>query len=198
MYIKKICGYLCTETLQRNSEKGMLDTYNPPTFESQNYNNWISELDLQTCEDCRSRHGKIYPIDEILDAEPPLHPNCRCEIEKMEAVTVGRATKDGDNGADWWLRNYGVLPDYYVTEDEAKNQGWRSGKPPAKYMPYRMLTRGVYLNEDYHLPDAPGRIWYEADINYYEGRRNGHRVLWSNDGLIFVTYDHYHTFYEVV
>ena len=41
------------------------------------------------------------------------------------------------------------------------------------------------------------RYWYEADINYYEGRRNGHRVLFSNDGLIFVTYDHYLTFYEI-
>lgn len=61
-----------------------------------------------------------------------------------------------------------------------------------------MITMGKYLNIDNHLPDAPGRIWYEADINYYDGRRNKHRVLWSNDGLIFVTYDHYHTFYEVV
>ena len=34
--------------------------------------------------------------------------------------------------------------------------------------------------------------------NYYEGKRNGHRVLWSNDGLMFVTYDHYETFYEII
>lgn len=65
-------------------------------------------------------------------------------------------------------------------------------------LPDTMITMGEYLNEDNHLPDAPGRIWYEADINYYEGRRNRHRILWSNDGLIFVTYDHYETFYEVV
>ena len=43
-----------------------------------------------------------------------------------------------------------------------------------------------------------GRIWYEADINYKKGRRNSQRILWSNDGLIFVTYDHYRTFFEVV
>ncbi len=53
----------------------------------------------------------------------------------------------------------------------------------------KMYSKGVYNNADGHLPDATGRIWYEADINYYEGRRNGHRVLWSNDGLIFVTYE---------
>lgn len=61
-----------------------------------------------------------------------------------------------------------------------------------------MYSRRVYENSDGHLPDAPGRIWYEADINYYDGRRNRHRVLWSNDGLIFVTYDHYSTFYEII
>ena len=61
-----------------------------------------------------------------------------------------------------------------------------------------MYFKGVYSNSNGHLPDALGRIWYEADINYYEGRRNKHRVLWSNDGLIFVTYDHYETFYEIV
>ena len=45
---------------------------------------------------------------------------------------------------------------------------------------------------------AAGRVWYEADLNYYEGRRNGHRLLFSNDGLFFVTYDHYKTFYELM
>ena len=42
-----------------------------------------------------------------------------------------------------------------------------------------------------------GRVWYEADINYTGGYRNTHRILYSNDGLIFVTYNHYETFYEV-
>ena len=39
--------------------------------------------------------------------------------------------------------------------------------------------------------------WYEADINYKDGFRNRERILYSNDGLIFVSYDHYQTFYEV-
>lgn len=61
-----------------------------------------------------------------------------------------------------------------------------------------MVTMGTYQNMNGRLPDISGRIWYEADINYYEGKRNKHRLLWSNDGLIFVTYDHYETFYEIV
>ena len=56
---------------------------------------------------------------------------------------------------------------------------------------------GIYQNDDKYLPDKYGRIWYEADINYKSGKRNSQRIVWSNDGLIFVTYDHYQTFYEI-
>lgn len=47
----------------------------------------------------------------------------------MEAIVAGEATKDGNNGADWWLKNYGVLPDYYVTDEEAKNKVGNRGNP---------------------------------------------------------------------
>jgi hypothetical protein len=60
-----------------------------------------------------------------------------------------------------------------------------------------MIGGDIYKNKSKKLPDAPGRIWYEADINYNGGFRNRQRVLYSNDGLIFATYDHYHTFYEI-
>ena len=66
------------------------------------------------------------------------------------------------------------------------------------HAPEEMLGGMIYDNDSGHLPSAPGRMWYKADINYYEGRRNKHRILYSNDGLIFVTYDYYETFYEIV
>ena len=116
----------------------------------------------------------------------------------MAAVIAGNATKDGKNGADFWIKYMGRLPDYYISEEEIKRLGWIRGKSPKKFAPGKMVTMGIYRNDDRHLPQTPGRIWYEADINYYEGKRNGHRLLWSNDGLIFVTYDHYETFYEII
>lgn len=54
------------------------------------------------------------------------------------------------------------------------------------------------LKPPLHLPAAAGRIWYEADINYDGGFRGTDRILYSNDGLIFVTYDHYRTFIEII
>lgn len=109
----------------------------------------------------------------------------------------GHATKDGENGADYWLTHYGQLPDYYISDGDLRALGWKNGKPPKRYASGKMYWGGIYYNSNDHLPSAPGRIWYEANLNYYEGHRNGHRVLWSNDGLIFVTYDHYLTFYEI-
>ena len=116
----------------------------------------------------------------------------------MESIEAGNATKNNNDGADYWLKYFGELPEYYVTKEELIRFGWNDGKKPSKYAPGKMYSKGVYNNSDGNLPDALGRIWYEADINYYEGRRNRHRVLWSNDGLIFVTYDHYSTFYEII
>lgn len=178
--------------------KGLLDIYIPPKELSSRWKNWKATLDLKTCPECISRHGKIYATGEMPDIEPPIHWNCRCVIEPLHAVIAGNATKDGNNGADWWLAHYGRLPEYYITYEEIYAIGWRIGKSPAKYAPNRMISMGIYLNKDGHLPNAPGRTWYEADINYYSGKRNAHRILWSNDGLVFVTYDHYQTFMEII
>lgn len=168
---------------------------------SKNYKNWIATLDLSTCFTCRSEHGQIYEIDEYVFNAPPLHPHCRCKIEPMAAQTAGTATHLKENGADWWLKHTGNLPQYYITETDAKKLGYKSKKGNLSIVaPKMMLTRGVYQNRDGHLPSSSGRIWYEADINYDPqiGYRGTDRILFSNDGLIFVTYDHYHTFEEII
>ena len=60
------------------------------------------------------------------------------------------------------------------------------------------ITDGdIYNNREERLPQANGRIWYEADINYTSGYRGTDRLFYSNDGLIFVSYDHGATFYEI-
>ena len=64
--------------------------------------------------------------------------------------------------------------------------------------PGKMLAKGIYENRNGHLPSAPNRVWYEADIDYTSGYRGISRIPYSNDGLIFVTYDHYQTFSEIV
>ncbi len=140
----------------------------------------------------------IWLMKEEPEPKPPLHLYCRCQIKTMETITAGTATINGTGGADWMLKFNGELPEYYITYRDALQTGWKPGKAPSHFFPNKMLTRGVYDNDDGHLPQADGRAWYEADINCISGKRNSQRILWSSDGLIFVTYDHYETFYEIV
>ena len=67
----------------------------------------------------------------------------------------------------------------------------------ADVLPGYMIGGDEFLNDKDKLPCALGRTWYEADIDYTYGKRNLKRVLYSNDGLVFVTEDHYQTFYEI-
>ena len=115
---------------------------------------------------------------------------------RVQTILRGTATNKGQNGADFYLFNFNILPDYYISIEEAYALGWKSGKDLSKFAPSKMLAKGVYMNYNGHLPT--GCTWYEADINYISGKRNKQRVLYSNDGLIFVTYDHYRKFYEIV
>ena len=165
---------------------------------STKWKNWIAQIDVTTCKKCRDNHGKIYPIDETVIPPPPLHINCRCRIELMKVIYAGLATDMGIDGADWYLKYLGKLPEYYISKKDAKDLGWDSKLGNLNtVLPNKMIFGGIYKNKNGKLPEAAGRIWYECDINYNLGRRNTERVLFSNDGLIFVTYDHYKTFIEI-
>ena len=194
--IKEFYGTIISDS--NYFEKARDDTFVPVTGISNRYLQWRAQIDLKTCPICRTNHGRIYEIDEIIDQEPPIHPNCRCQIIELGAIKAGNATDKGTDGADYWLKHYGRLPDYYISPDQLSKLGWRYGDRPSKFAPGKMVGGNIYDNSDRHLPHRIGRIWYEADINYTQGRRNLQRIVWSNDGLIFVTYDHYHIFYEII
>ena len=164
---------------------------------STRWKRWKATIDFKTCLNCYKNHGKIYAIDEIIYPDL-LHPNCRCVMEKLQVLYAGTATNDGVRGADWYLRNYGKLPNCYITKENAQELGYKSYLGNlSKVAPGRMLFKGIYQNRNRHLPTTPTRTWYEADINYKSGFRGTARILFSNDGLIFVTYDHYCTFIEI-
>lgn len=165
---------------------------------STNYKHWLSKEDAKRCLNCAKMHGKIWYINDEVTIDKPLHPNCRCEIETMQTIQAGTATINGENGADWYLKNEQHLPEYYLTKNEAKEMGYISWLGNFdEIAPGKMLTTGIYKNKNEHLPTAQGRVWYEADINYIGGFRGTDRIVFSNDDLIFVTYDHYNTFFEI-
>lgn len=164
--------------------------------------NWVSKLAINTCKFCADNHGKIVAISHIYQSifnkSVAAHPFCNCTYVPMRTLKAGMATSMGYNGADAYLMYFNKLPEYYIDKSSAYNAGWkREHKQLSDVLPGKMIGGDQYYNCDDKLPSATGRIWYEADINYSSGKRNRQRVLYSNDGLIFVTYDHYNTFYEI-
>lgn len=168
--------------------------------DSEKWANWMSKLTLTTCKYCLEQHGKIVDIS-LFDNQYSIdaHPKCKCIYVPMRTKIAGTATNNGFNGADIYLSAYNMLPSYYVNKKTAYVAGWKTKRKDLdEVLPGKMIGGDRYYNDDLKLPFASGRLWYEADINYNGGKRNGHRILYSNDGLIFVTYDHYQTFYEII
>ncbi|MFO0293050.1 MAG: ribonuclease domain-containing protein [Rhodospirillales bacterium] len=95
------------------------------------------------------------------------------------------------------LRTQGRLPARYVTKREAEALGWRPGEDLCRAAQGRTIGGDRFHNRERRLPDSSGRTWREADLDFACGRRGARRLVFSSDGLIFVTLDHYESFREV-
>lgn len=98
-----------------------------------------------------------------------------------------------------YIYTYGELPGNYITKEEAKSLGWDSSKGNLWEVADGMSIGGdTFGNREGLLPKEKGRQYYECDIDYEGGFRNAKRIVYSNDGLIYYTEDHYESFEEIV
>jgi guanyl-specific ribonuclease Sa len=94
-----------------------------------------------------------------------------------------------------YLHTYGHLPNNYITKSEAESLGWDSKKGNLwDVAPGKSIGGSHFGNYEKQLPDAKSRKYSECDIDYDGTYRNAKRIIYSNDGLIFYTEDHYKTF----
>ena len=92
-----------------------------------------------------------------------------------------------------YLHLYGHLPSNFVTKKQARAAGWTGGSVEA-FFPGMCIGGDYYGNYEGNLPQAKGRSWQECDVNTLGRRSRGaERIVWSNDGLIYYTGDHYET-----
>lgn len=93
-----------------------------------------------------------------------------------------------------YLHTYGELPGNFLTKSEAEKKGWVADKGNLWEVTDHMSIGGDrFGNREGVLPDADGRKWYECDVNYQGGFRGAERLLYSSDGLIYYSGDHYKT-----
>lgn len=93
-----------------------------------------------------------------------------------------------------YIHLYGHLPDNFITKDEAQDLGW-SGGSLEPYAPGKSIGGSHFGNYEGLLPEADGRSYTECDINTMGAdSRGAERIVFSNDGLIYYTNDHYESF----
>lgn len=94
-----------------------------------------------------------------------------------------------------YIHHYDKLPSNYITKKQAQSLGWDNKKGNLwEVAEGKSIGGDRFGNREKLLPEAEGRIWTECDIDYSGGYRNEKRIVFSNDGLIYYTDDHYKSF----
>ena len=93
-----------------------------------------------------------------------------------------------------YLYTYGHLPSNFITKNQARALGW-SGGSVERYKEGAAIGGDKFSNREGLLPRASGRQYYECDIDTNgKSSRGAKRIVFSNDGLIYYTDDHYENF----
>ena len=118
----------------------------------------------------------------------------RNTAEPDTAVTAGPA-EEAQRLADY-IFEHGELPDYFLTKREAQELGWDHNYL-SDVAPGMSIGGDRFGNYERKLPALKGRKYFEADCYYRGGKRNAYRIIYSNDGHVWYTEDHYETFIEL-
>lgn len=93
-----------------------------------------------------------------------------------------------------YIHTYGHLPDNFITKKDAQALGWPGGSLEP-YAPGKCIGGSRFGNYEGLLPEADGRTYTECDIDTLGAdSRGAKRIVFSNDGLIYYTEDHYKSF----
>ncbi|MCQ2467618.1 MAG: ribonuclease [Clostridia bacterium] len=124
-------------------------------------------------------------------------------IEETEATTTTEAEEElldvdgvytSKDDVALYIYTYGVLPSNFMTKNEAKALGWPGGCLE-DYAPGMCIGGDYFGNYEGLLPEAKGREYHECDIDTLGAKSRGaKRIIFSNDGLIYYTDDHYESF----
>ena len=123
--------------------------------------------------------------------------NAAHNAASFEKLKLDLKTTEAANSLVESLRTTGKLPSNYVVKAQAAQQGWQPGKALNNSVPGGQMGGDVFHNTTNVLPSSQNRTWFEADIGLSSAmsRSNqpGTRLLYSNDGLLYITTDHYKT-----
>ena len=116
--------------------------------------------------------------------------------EKLSVEKDGSYTTPEDVAE--YIHTFGTLPNNFITKSEAKALGWDNKKGNLwDVAEGKSIGGDRFGNYEGLLPEEKGRKYTECDVNYNGGYRGSERIIFSNDGLIYYTNDHYKTFTQL-
>ena len=130
----------------------------------------------------------------VTTAAPAAAPQTLPTAGDETAVPDEAGEYDQKDELALYIHLYGHLPGNFVTKSEAEAAGWTGGSVD-KVLPGKSIGGDVFGNREGLLPRAKGRSWTECDVNT-RGRssRGAERIVFSSDGLIYYSPDHYESF----
>lgn len=125
-----------------------------------------------------------------------------CGINTINKTVISEDSKISESGTYTqkedvaaYLNTFGHLPDNFITKKEAKQLGWISKEGNlSEVAPGKSIGGDYFGNYENKLPHGNGRKYEECDIDSDGGYRGAKRIIYSNDGLIYYTEDHYKNF----
>lgn len=142
-------------------------------------------LAVMTASPAATTESTPEPVESTAAAEPS---------ETAEAAIPEDTQCDDKACVALYLETYEHLPANYMTKKEARSYGWEGG---ALHLVVDGMCIGgdEYSNFEGTLPEARGRQYYECDIDTLQSKKRGtKRIVYSDDGLVYYTDDHYETF----
>ena len=116
------------------------------------------------------------------------------EIFAEEALIDENGSYTTKEDVALYIHTYGKLPVNFMTKDEARDLGWEGGGLD-DYAEGMCIGGDYFGNYEGLLPEADGREYTECDIDtLHASSRGPKRIVFSNDGLIYYTDDHYESF----
>ena len=141
--------------------------------------------------------GSFLGLDfDIPDAAEPVYPGEY--VQETDSAEIPQLDPEGSyttkEDVALYIHTYGCLPPNFITKSDARNLGWEGGGLD-DYAYGKCIGGDRFGNYEGLLPDADGRKWTECDIDtLHENSRGAKRIVFSNDGLIYYTDDHYESF----
>lgn len=110
---------------------------------------------------------------------------------KQSKIVEGNKYYSKEDVAEY-IHTYKKLPSNYITKAEADKKNWSTKDKVF------VIGGDRFGNREGKLPKKSGRKYFEADVQAgYSNNRGAERIIFSDDGLIFYTKDHYNSFEQL-